>query len=85
MDIGLECVWGKNNVDNSELCVKKNSLNCSDYVTISGCTWSESIDGELIVCEWDGDDINEPCGDSVKCESLKDESLGCENFKSLRG
>jgi hypothetical protein len=76
-------VWGKNSSGDFE-CVVENSLKCDDYLTISGCTWSDVTNNNLkMICEWSNETMK--CSNSTKCENLKEASLLCENYTSDNG
>jgi hypothetical protein len=82
-DIGLLCVWGKDNFKDFG-CVVENSLKCDDYLTLSGCTWSDVTNNNLkMICEWSNEMMK--CSNSTKCENLKKTSLLCENYTSDNG
>jgi hypothetical protein len=76
-------VWGKNGSGDFG-CVVENSLKCDDYLTISGCTWSDATDNNLkMICEWSNETTR--CSNSAKCENLKEASLLCESYTSDNG
>jgi hypothetical protein len=76
-------VWGKNGSGDFG-CVVENSLKCDDYLTISGCTWSDvTVDNLKMICEWSNETMR--CSNSAKCESLKEVSLLCESYTSDNG
>jgi hypothetical protein len=83
--LGLACTWGKNNL-NEEICAVKNSLECDDYLTISGCSWSVIGKNDLrMLCEWNKETTSQ-CGNSKECGRLMKEGLiVCEDYTSEKG
>jgi hypothetical protein len=80
------CVWGRDDLNN-EICVMKNNLECNNYLTTLGCTWSNVNENEYKkkrICKWD-DDASPHCTNSPGCGDLKMEGLVCKDYISDKG
>jgi hypothetical protein len=72
---GISCVWAKVDLSVNE-CVSEHSVECVNFVSFSGCTWSKSA----VACMWNGTQ----CANAENCTTVELEGP-CSMFSSSKG